>query len=103
MDVVTADGNVRTISQDNDPHLMRAARVNLGALGSFTASHQCVKPSYAVDESGHERRSTHQEPGGGARVRRSLLGAVRQDVLVKKWHCVPGYPTSMPRHAGTIS
>jgi L-gulonolactone oxidase len=44
MDIVTADGNVKTISESNDPELMRAARVNLGALGIVhTITFQCVK------------------------------------------------------------
>jgi len=44
MDIVMADGSVKTISQENDPELMRAARVNLGALGIVhTITFQCVK------------------------------------------------------------
>src|SRR5687768_18262959 len=44
LDVVMADGSVKTISESNDPELMRAARVNLGALGIVhTVTFQCVK------------------------------------------------------------
>jgi L-gulonolactone oxidase len=44
MNIVMADGNVKTISQETDPELMRAARVNLGALGIVhTITFQCVK------------------------------------------------------------
>jgi L-gulonolactone oxidase len=39
-----ADGTVKTISQSSDPDLMRAARVNLGALGIVhTVTFQCVR------------------------------------------------------------
>ncbi len=44
MDLVTADGSVKTISEETDPELMRAARVNLGALGIVhTVTFQCVR------------------------------------------------------------
>lgn len=44
MDIVTADGSVKTISESDDPELMRAARVNLGALGIvYTVTFQCVE------------------------------------------------------------
>jgi UDP-N-acetylenolpyruvoylglucosamine reductase len=90
MDLVTADGSVRTISQETEPHLMRAARVNLGALGVIhTVTFQCVKEFklHAVDEKvemkatidavkslveGHEYVEVFWAPFG-------------KDVLVKKW------------------
>jgi L-gulonolactone oxidase len=44
MDLVMADGSVKTISESSDPELMRAARINLGALGIVhTITFQCVK------------------------------------------------------------
>jgi FAD/FMN-containing dehydrogenases len=43
MDIVLADGSVKTITE-SDPELMKAARVNLGALGIVhTITFQCVK------------------------------------------------------------
>lgn len=44
LDIVMADGSVKTISESTDPELMRAARINLGALGIVhTITFQCVK------------------------------------------------------------
>lgn len=90
MDLVTADGSVKTISQETDPHLIRAARVNLGALGIIhTVTFQCVREFklHAVDETaemnatidgikslveGHEYVEVFWAPFG-------------KNVLVKKW------------------
>jgi L-gulonolactone oxidase len=48
LELVTADGEVRRCSADNDPELFAAARIGLGALGIITAvTLQCV-PSFAL-------------------------------------------------------
>lgn len=44
MDILAHDGSVRTVTQENEPELLRAARVNLGALGIILkVTFQCVE------------------------------------------------------------
>ncbi|MFY1700041.1 D-arabinono-1,4-lactone oxidase [Solwaraspora sp. WMMA2101] len=44
--LVGADGAVRQIDAANDPHLLRAVQVSLGALGVFTAVRTRVVPAF---------------------------------------------------------
>ena len=93
MDLITADGNVKTISQD-DPHLMRAARVNLGLLGIIhTVTFQCVKEFKlrAVDEKVDMKTTINNIKSlveGHDHVE-VFWSPFRSDVLVKKWDRVP--------------
>ena len=56
MRLITGDGSLRTLSRDDFPHLLRVARVALGALGVVTAITLRLVPAYRL----HER--TLREP-----------------------------------------
>jgi L-gulonolactone oxidase len=94
MDLVTADGSVKRISQDTDPELMRAARVNLGALGMIhTVTFQCVKEFKlkAVDEKAGMQTTIDNIKSlveGHDHVEVFWVPFSR-DVSVKKWDKVP--------------
>ena len=48
LELVTADGSVRTCSATEDPDLFAAARVGLGALGVITAVTFAVEPAFLL-------------------------------------------------------
>lgn len=94
MDLVTADGSVTTISQETDPHLMRAARVNLGALGIMhTVTFQCVREFKlrAVDEKVEMQTTINNIKAlvEGHDYAEVFWAPFCSDVLVKKWDKVP--------------
>ena len=48
--LVTAAGEIRTFSRQDDPEMMRALRVALGSLGVFTALELRLLPAYRLHE-----------------------------------------------------
>jgi L-gulonolactone oxidase len=90
MDLVTADGSVKTISQEADPELIRAARVSLGALGMIhTVTFQCVKEFklQAVDEKGDMKTTIDNIKGlvEGHDYAEVFWVPFSRNVSVKKW------------------
>lgn len=49
LEIVTADGQVRSVSADHDAALFHAARVGLGALGILTAVTLLVEPAFTLE------------------------------------------------------
>jgi UDP-N-acetylenolpyruvoylglucosamine reductase len=90
MDLVMADGSVKTISQETDPELMRAARVSLGALGMIhTVTFQCVKEFklQAVDEKAEMKPTIDniKDLVEGHDYAEVFWAPFSTKVLVKKW------------------
>jgi FAD/FMN-containing dehydrogenase len=48
--LVTADGEIREVSKQDDPETMRALRVAIGSLGVLTALRLCLLPAYRLHE-----------------------------------------------------
>jgi L-gulonolactone oxidase len=49
LEIVTADGKVREVSDSQEPDLFQAARVGLGALGVITAVTFLVEPAFLLE------------------------------------------------------
>ena len=94
MDLVTADGSVKTISQETDPELMRAARVSLGALGMIhTVTFQCVREFklQALDEKAEMKTTIDniKDLVEGHDYVEVFWVPFTREVSVKKWDKVP--------------
>ena len=48
--LVTAEGELRELTAENDPDLLRALRVSIGSLGVFTSLRLRLRPAYRLHE-----------------------------------------------------
>jgi L-gulonolactone oxidase len=115
MELVLADGSVRELTAEDDPELLRAARVSIGALGAICSITLCCVPAFTLHrvdkpipreevlDSFQERADAHEHfelftfpyadsalvlernPTPGPARPRGRAGAFLNDVVLENW------------------